>query len=108
MLTKTALYQEKNMSIVNLKKINLKTKQGKLFKALVMDREVLTPSAITKRFGIKNPRATISNIRYSGYAIYANRRRARNGVDVTEYHYGEASREMVIAAYRAMSVGLVN
>ncbi len=89
------------MSTVNLKKFDLETKQGKLFKALVLDQETLTEAAITKRFGIKNPRATISDIRARGYAIYANNRTAGNGVEVTEYKYGEASRKMV-AEYYAM------
>lgn len=93
---------------INLKKFNLKTKQGKLFKALVIDRETLTPSQMTKRFGIKNPTATISDIRQRGYAIYANSRKSGNGTTVTEYRHGEASRKMVAAAYMAMNLGLVD
>ena len=96
----------KNIS-VTIKNFNLKTKQGKLFKALVLDRETLTPSQISKRFGIKNPTATISDIRARGYAIYANSRKAGNGVRVTEYTHGEASRRMVAIAYQAMAAGLV-
>ncbi len=91
---------------LNLKRFDLETKQGKLFKALVLDREVLSESTIAHRFGIKNPSATVSNIRQRGYAIYANTRKAGNGVMVTEYKYGEASRKMVALAYRAMSMGL--
>jgi Holliday junction resolvasome RuvABC endonuclease subunit len=92
---------------IKLKKFDLETKQGKLFKALVLDRETLSESAIAKRFGIKNPTATISVIRSRGYAIYANQRTAGNGVRVTEYRHGEASRKMVAAAYKAMSLGLI-
>ena len=92
---------------ISLKKFDLKTKQGKLFKALVLDREVLTESQIAKRFGIANPTATISVIRNRGYAVYANSRKAGNGVTVTEYQHGEASRKMVAAAYKAMALGLV-
>jgi hypothetical protein len=92
---------------VKLKRFDLGTKQGKLFKALVLDRETLSESQIAHRFGIKNPTATISVIRQSGYAIYANPRKAGNGVQVTEYRHGEASRKMVAAAYLAMNVGLV-
>jgi len=90
----------------SLKKFNLETKQGKLFKALVLDREVLTPAQITKRFGIANPTATISDIRDRGYAIYANERRAGNNVRVTEYKHGEASRKMVALAYKAQRLGI--
>ena len=57
---------------VNLKSFDLGTKQGKLFKALVLDRETLSEATIAKRFGIKNPTATISVIRSRGFAIYAN------------------------------------
>ena len=89
-----------------IRKFDLKTKQGKLFKALVLDREVLTPAEMTKRFGIKNPTATVSDIRSRGYAIYANQRTAGNNVKVTEYKYGEASRKMVALAYKAQSLGI--
>lgn len=89
-----------------IRKFNLETKTGRLFKALVLDREVLTPAQITKRFGIKNPTATISEIRQRGYAIYANQRTAGNNVAVTEYKHGEASRKMVALAYKAQSLGI--
>jgi hypothetical protein len=90
----------------SIRNFDLKTKQGKLFKALVLERETLTASQISKRFGIKNPTATISDIRQRGYAIYGNTRVAGNGVKVTEYKHGEASRKMVALAYRAMAAGL--
>lgn len=86
---------------------DLKTKQGKLFKALVIDGEALTASQIQKRFSIRNPRATVSEIRYAGFPIYANQRRAGNGVRVTEYKHGKASRKLVAAGYKAISMGLV-
>ena len=92
---------------IKIKKFDLETKQGKLFKALVLDKETLTEAAIAKRFGIKNPTATISSIRQRGYAIYAKQRKAGNNVTVTEYQHGEASRKMVAAAYKAMAMGLV-
>lgn len=92
---------------INLKRFDLKTKQGKLFQALVLNKETLTEAQIEKRFGIKNPTATISSIRQRGFAIYASKRTAGNHVEVTEYKYGEASRKMVIAAYKAMAAGLV-
>ena len=74
---------------------------------MVLDKETLSAAQISKRFGIKNPTATISDIRARGYAIYGNSRKAGNGVQVTEYRHGEASRKMVAIAYRAMSMGLV-
>jgi len=95
------------MSTIKLSKFDLDTKQGKLFKALVLDGETLTESQIAKRFGIANPTATISVIRNRGYAVYANTRKAGNGVTVTEYEHGHASRKLVAAGYRAMALGLV-
>lgn len=86
---------------------DLKTKQGKLFKALVLDGEALTASQIQKRFSIKNPRATVSEIRYAGYPIYANTRKAGNGIRVTEYKHGKASRKIVSAGYKAIAMGIV-
>lgn len=89
-----------------LKKFNEDTKQYKLFKALVLDNETLSEAAIAKRFGIKNPTATISQIRQRGFAIYGTRRIAGNGVSVTEYQHGAASRRMIALAYRAQSLGI--
>ncbi len=89
-----------------LKKFKEDTKQYKLFKALVIDGETLTEAAISKRFGIANPTATISQIRQRGYAVYANSRKAGNGVQVTEYRHGEASRRLVALAYKAQSLGI--
>jgi hypothetical protein len=89
-----------------LKKFKEDTKQFKLFKALVLDGETLTEAAISKRFGIANPTATISQIRQRGFAVYANKRTAGNHVEVTEYRHGEASRKMVALAYKAQSLGI--
>ena len=87
---------------------DLKTKQGKLFRALVIDGESLSASQIQKRFSIKNPRATVGEIRYAGFPIYANTRKAGNGVRVTEYRHGKASRKIVAAGYKAIAMGLVD
>ena len=87
---------------------DLKTKQGKLFRALVLEGESLTASQIQKRFSIKNPRATVSEIRYAGFPIYANTRKAGNGVRVTEYRHGKASRKIVAAGYKAIAMGLAD
>lgn len=90
----------------SIRKFDLDTKQGKLFKALVIDGETLTESQIAKRFSIKNPTATISVIRSRGYAVYANERVAGNNVKVTEYRHGNPSRKMVALAYKAMAAGM--
>jgi hypothetical protein len=89
-----------------LKKFDETTKQYKLFQALVLNGETLTEAAIAKRFAIANPTATISQIRQRGYAVYAKQRVAGNGVKVTEYQHGMASRKMVALAYKAQSMGI--
>ena len=92
---------------IKLKRFDLTTKQGKLFQALVMNKETLSESEIASRFGIKNPSATVSVLRSRGYAIYTKTHKAANGVQVTEYTHGEASRKIVAAGYKAMAMGLV-
>lgn len=90
----------------SIRNFDLDTKTGRVFNALVLNGEKLSAAEISKRFGVKNPTATISTIRQRGYAIYANTRKAGNGVMVTEYKHGEASRRMVALAYRAQSLGI--
>ena len=51
--------------------------------------------------------AEVSRIRQAGYAVYANRRTAGNGVEVTEYVIGKPSRKLVAAGYKALALGLV-
>ena len=87
--------------------INLETKTGKAFKAMVLNGETLTPAEARKRFGIGNLSAEASRIRQEGFAIYANKRVAGNGVTVTEYRHGKASRRIIAAGYKAMALGLV-
>ncbi len=82
------------------------TKTFKLFNALY-NGEAVTPAQATKRFGIKNMSAEVSRIRQAGYAVYANSRKAGNGVQVTEYVIGKPSRKLVAAGYKAMQLGLV-
>ncbi len=82
------------------------TKTHKLFTAM-KNGEKLTASEAQKRFGIKNISAEASRIRQAGFAVYANSRKAGNGVQVTEYQIGEPSRKLIAAGYRAMALGLV-
>jgi hypothetical protein len=87
-------------------RFNEKTKTYKVFTAL-HNGEKLTASQAAKRFGVKNISAEVSRIRQAGFAVYANSRRAGNGVQVTEYVLGKPSRKIVAAGYLAMSMGLV-
>jgi hypothetical protein len=89
-----------------MKFFNPETKTYKLFNALY-NGDTVTASQAEKRFGIKNISAEVSRIRHSGYAVYANKRVAGNGVQVTEYVIGKPSRAIVAAGYKAMALGLV-
>ena len=85
---------------------NTETKTYKLFNALY-NGEAVTASQAEKRFGIKNISAEVSRVRQAGFAVYANSRKAGNGVKVTEYVIGKPSRKLIAAGYRAMALGLV-
>ena len=89
-----------------MKLINEDTKTYKVFSAL-QNGETLTPAAARKRFGVANLSAEASRIRQHGFAVYANRRKAGNGVEVTEYVLGKPSRKVVAAGYKALAQGLV-
>jgi predicted ArsR family transcriptional regulator len=82
------------------------TKSSKLLSALRKGEE-LTAAQITQRFGIKNPRATVSDLRYQGFAIYANQHSDTKGRETTKYRLGTPSREVVAAGYKALAMGLV-
>jgi len=89
-----------------MKFFNPETKTYKIFNALY-NGDTLTASQAEKRFGVKNISAEVSRIRSNGYAIYANARKAGNGVQVTEYVHGKPSRRVIAAGYKALAMGLV-
>lgn len=84
----------------------VETKQARVLEAL-QSGEQLTAKQIKARFGVANPTATISDIRFAGYAVYANTHKDSKGRVTTKYRLGRPTREMVAAGYRAMSLGLV-
>ena len=88
-----------------MKRFNPETKTFKVFNALYQGQK-LTASDARKRFGVGNLAAEASRIRQAGYAVYANSRKAGNGVTVTEYELGRPSREIVALGYLAKSMGL--
>lgn len=88
-----------------MQKISTETKTGKLLTALRSGEE-LTEGQMRVRFGLKNPRATVSDIRYAGYAVYANQHKDTKGRVTTKYRLGNASRRIVAAGYKALAMGL--
>jgi len=88
-----------------MKAISKETKTFKLFTAL-QEGQKLTASEAAKRFGIKNISAEASRIRAHGYAVYANSKKAGNGVNVTTYELGRPSRQIVALGYKAAAMGI--
>lgn len=81
------------------------TKQSRLLEAL-QNGEELTAKQIAARFGIANPTATVSDLRFAGFAVYANKHVDTKGRVSTKYRLGRPSREVVAAGYRALSMGI--
>ena len=88
-----------------MKLFNPETKTFKVFNALYQGQK-LTAAEARKRFGVKNLAAEASRIRANGYAVYANSRKAGNGVQVTEYELGRPSREIIALGYKAKAMGM--
>ena len=86
---------------------NMNTKTGKAYTALVVEGKALTVAEAKNQLGIGNLSAEVTRLRQNGFAIYANQRKAKNGVKVTEYRHGKASRKIIAAGYKAMALGLV-
>lgn len=87
-----------------MKFINPETKTFRVFQALQEGRSLTTSQA--KKMGIGNLGAEVHRIRQHGFAVYANSRKAGNGVRVTEYVMGKPSRNLVAAGYRALALGI--
>lgn len=102
MLLTQQTYLEKE---TKMKYFSENTKTFKLFNAL-LNGEAVTPAYALHRYNIKNITAEVSRIRQGGYAVYANRRVAGNGVKTTEYVLGKPSRALVAAGYRALAMGI--
>jgi predicted transcriptional regulator len=78
------------------------TKQDRVLAAL-RNGEELTGKQIRARFGVGNPRATVSALRMKGFAIYANERTDTKGRTKSFYRLGTPSRAVVAAGYRALA-----
>lgn len=63
----------------------------------------LTEGQAKSRFGIANMRATVSNLRFQGYAIYNNHKTLESGRTISLYRLGTPRREVVAAGYCALA-----
>jgi predicted ArsR family transcriptional regulator len=91
-----------NNDLFKRKKVMNTTKSQMLLEAL-QKGEQLTAKQIASRFGIANPTASVSALRFDGYAIYANKRTNKRGDTFTKYRLGTPSRAVVAAGYRALA-----
>ena len=82
------------------------TKQARLTKAL-LNGQNFTVAQIKARFGIANPTAPISDIRFAGVPVFANSKMTADGNTITVYRTGKAPRHVVAAGYKALAAGLV-
>ena len=64
--------------------------------------EQLTAKQISARFGVANPRATISSLRAEGYPIYLNMHKDTKGRVTNKYRIGTPSRKVIAAGYKAL------
>ena len=87
-----------------MKLINPETKTFRVFQAL-QSGKALTASQPSK-MDLNNLLAELSLIRNHAFAVYTNRRKAGNGVQVTEYVLGKPSRKLVALGYKAQALGI--
>jgi len=66
------------------------SKQARLTQAL-LEGQNFTAKQITARFGIANPTATISDIRFSGVPVFTNHKTLEDGRKITVYSYRSCS-----------------
>ena len=79
-----------------------KTQATKVATALETGAE-LTAKQISARYGVKNARAVISQLRTEGYSIYLNKRVSSfDGETYMKYALGTPTRSVVAAGYQAL------
>ena len=78
------------------------TKMDRVLEAFKTGEE-LTSNQIRARYGVANPRATISDLRMKGYPIYLNERQTTKGITL-KYRLGTPSREVIAAGYQYLAM----
>ena len=80
------------------------TQATKVANALETGAE-LTAKQISARYGVKNVRAVISQLRAEGYSIFLNKRvSSYDGETYMKYRIGTALRSVVAAGHQALRV----
>ena len=83
------------------------TKTDRVFEALVVNGEQLTAKQLSARYNIANPHDSVYQIRMSGYPIYLNKHTDTKGRITHKYRFGNPSRKVIAAGYKALAAGLV-
>jgi hypothetical protein len=79
-----------------------KTQATRVATALETGAE-LTAKQISARYGVRNVRAVISQLRTEGYSIFLNKRVSSfDGETYMKYRLGTAPRSVVAAGYQAL------
>ena len=84
--------------------LNVKSdsKQARVLAALEAVEKGLTAKQIEARFG-GNATATVSDLRFKGFPIYANQHTDAKGRTKTFFRLGTPSRKVLAAGYRALA-----
>ncbi len=78
------------------------TQASKVATALVNGAE-LTAKQISARYGVKNVRAVISQLRSEGFSIYLNKRVSSfDGESYMKYMIGTPTKAVIAAGYKAL------
>ena len=81
-----------------------KTQATRVATALETGAE-LTAKQISARYGVKNVRAVISQLRTEGYSIFLNKRVSSfDGETYMKYRLGTAPRSVVAAGHQALRI----
>ena len=80
-----------------------KTTQAQRVATALSNGAELTAKQISSRYGVKNVRAVISQLRSEGFSIYLNKRVSSfDGETYMKYMIGTPTRAIVAAGYKAL------
>lgn len=89
-----------------MKNANLSTTKEARVLAALQSGEEMTTKQIRARFGVANPTALITSLRYKGFPVYCNESVNSKGQTRNKFRLGTPSRSVVAAGYRALAAGL--
>lgn len=78
------------------------TKMDRVIIALTAGDQLTKPQ-IKARYGVANPRATISDLRMKGFPIYLRKHKTTKGTTL-KYELGKPSRAVIAAGYQYLAM----